>query len=340
MRNGFRPAPLPSFRRTIVMRFLIAVAALTASLAPALAAQNAPVLRGVVRDSLGRPMVGVEVSHKGGKTITDSTGMFRLSPVPLGRLPVRFIRDGIVIGSMTALVTADTTNGVFVDEPPEPVEPSMLYGTVVDSAGAPIRDATVEAVTVFKETRTDSLGRFAFRNLPNRRHILRIRRVGYAPSYAAADLVSGNSARIRVVVRQYAGQNLGLVVVRATRPPGHLRGFLQRAARPSGWGRIIMSEEIVTRNPLQTSDMLLAIPGVKVDYSVRGVGTVRGRGGCLMAVYINGFPAPQTGSIGIDDMVSTNDLTGIEVYNGFAGVPAELMMGGPNNCGTLALWTK
>jgi hypothetical protein len=322
------------------MRQFIPTVALAALLSPALSAQSAPALRGVVRDSLGRPMPGVEVSHKSAKTITDSTGAFRLSPVPLGRVPVRFSREGIVIGAMTALVSSDTSDGVFVDAPAEPVEPSMLYGTVVDSAGQPIRDATVEAVTVLRETRTDSLGRFAFRNLPSRRHILRIRRVGYTPSYAAADLTTGESARIRVVVRQYAGQNLGLVVVRAARPPGHLRGFLQRAAKPSGWGRIIMGDEIVTRNPRQTTDMLLAVAGVRVDQSVRGVGTVYGRGGCLMAVFINGFPAPQTGALSIDDIVAASDLAGIEVYNGIAGVPPEFMLGGPNSCGTLALWTK
>jgi hypothetical protein len=324
----------------MIMRFALSASVLIALLSAPLGGQEAPALRGTVRDSVGRPLAKVEVSHRDARTLTDSLGNFRLTPVPSGRITVRFVRDGMLLGTTIAEVTADTTDGVAVEVIGDSTYPRTLVGRVVDSAGAPVRDATVDVVTALIEMRTDSLGRFAFRNLPSRRHIVRVRRVGFAPSYASADLSDGSSARLRITVRQFAGQNLGLVVVRGGRVRPHLRGFMQRASKPTGWGRMITAEEIEIRGPQRASDILQGIAGVRLNYDRRGMATVTGRGGCLLALFINGFPAPQQPNMGIDSMVSSLDLAGVEVYNGIAGVPGELLMGGPNSCGTLAIWTK
>jgi Carboxypeptidase regulatory-like domain len=323
------------------MRFALPRSVLLALVLSApLAAQEMPALRGTVRDSVGRPMAKVEVSHRDARTLTDSLGNFRLTPVPAGRITVRFVRDGMLLATTIAEVTSDTTDGVAVELIGDSTYPRTLVGRVVDSAGAPVRDATVDVVTALTEMRTDSLGRFAFRNLPARRHIVRVRRLGFAPSYASADLSDGSAARLRITVRQFAGQNLGLVVVRGTRVLPHLRGFMQRASKPSGWGRMITADEIAIRNPQRPSDILRGIAGVQLNYDPRGLATITGRGGCLLALFINGMPAPQQQNMGIDSMVSTLDLAGLEVYNGIAGVPGELLVGGPNSCGTLAIWTK
>jgi Carboxypeptidase regulatory-like domain/TonB-dependent Receptor Plug Domain len=306
-----------------------------------LGAQDAPVLRGYLRDSTGSPLARVDVTHQRVTTRSDSTGYFRLTPVPLGRITVRFVREGVLLGELVANVTADTMSDVQVESVRDRIEPRTLRGSVVDSAGKPVRGATIEVVTADMEARADSLGQFTIRALPARRHIVRVRRVGYSPTFLAVDLSDSSSARVRIVVRQYAGQNLGLVVVRGTRGPAHLQGFLRRAANPSGFGKIITAEQINQRNPLRASDMFQALAGVRVAQGGRnGGGTLLGRGGCVMAVFINGFPAPQRGSQGIDQMLIAQDLAGIEVYNGIGGVPAEFMMGPPNSCGTVAVWTK
>jgi Carboxypeptidase regulatory-like domain/TonB-dependent Receptor Plug Domain len=321
------------------MRTVFAGVALLCS-GVALAAQSAPALSGTVRDSTGRALPDVEVSYKATTTTSDSIGRFVLSPVPLGRITIRFERDGLLLGELEANVTSDTTPSVVVEVIPSRTESRSLLGSVVDSAGAPVRGATIEVMTLQLEQRTDSLGRFAFRNLPARRHIVRVRRVGYSPTFLFADLTDSTSTHARIVVRQFAGQNLGLVVVKATRLPGRMRGFLQRAERRSGWGRIMTEAEITARHPQETTDLLVSIPGVRVNYDSRRSMMVTGRGGCLMAVFINGFPAPQLSGAGINDLVNTLDLAGIEVYNGIAGVPAELTMGPSNPCGTIGFWTK
>ena len=302
---------------------LLCLVALSVSPAAILGAQDAPVLRGTLRDSLGLPMPRVEVSHRQVRTLTDSAGNFRLQPVPTGRITVRFVRDGSLIGEVEANVTSDTMPSV-----------------VVDSSNVPMRDVIVELVTTLAESRTDSLGRFSFRDLPARRHLLRVRRVGYSPTFAAVDLTDNTSKRARIVLRQYAGQNLGLVVVRAVRPMGRMRGFQQRAERRSGWGRILTEKDIAARNPMQATDVFQTIAGLRVNQDRFGRGVLTGRGGCLMAVFINGFPAPQLRGAGIDDMVNVLDLAGVEVYNSQAGVPMELTNGPPNMCGTVGIWTK
>ena len=310
-------------------------------LAAPLVAQDAPVLRGTLRDSTGRPLVGVDVAYLKVSTRTDSAGNFRLTPVPTGRISVRFTRGRSLIGEIEANVTSDTTTGVQVDVLRGPAEPPRtLTGVVVDSGGRPARDATVEVMTAGMDARTDSLGRFTIRNLPARFHFVRVRRVGWAPTFLSVDLTDSVPKRARIVLRQYAGQNLGLVVVRAERPIGRIAAFLQRAEKRSGWGTILTEKDIAARNPIRTSDLFQAIAGVRVGQDRFGRGTITGRGNCLMSLYINGFPAPQQRGAGIDDMVNTLDVVGIEVYNGQAGVPPDLIMGLPNSCGTIGVWTK
>jgi hypothetical protein len=323
------------------MRHLLLLVALAGITALRLQAQPAPAaLSGIVRDSTGQPLQRVEISYRDVRTTSDSGGYFRLAPVPKGRISVRFARDGVQLGVVEANVTADTTPSVQVDVIGDRTEPRTLRGSVVDSTGAPVRDATVDVVTALVDTRTDSLGRFIVRDLPPRRHILRVRRVGYAPTYLAADLTDSTSARIRIVVRQFAGQNLGLVVVRATRSTARLQGFLARADKKSGWGQILTYDDIQARHPLRTSDVFMAMAGVRVNRNAFGSGTLTGRAGCRMAVFVNGFPVPQRAGAGIDEMVAPQDLAGIEVYNGIGGVPSELMAAGGNSCGTVGIWTR
>lgn len=322
------------------MRSTALLLGLLAALGTPMGAQDAPVLRGTLRDSIGRPLARVEVSHGDVRALTDEDGNFRLTPVPMGRIIVRFTKDKRVIGDLEANVTADTTPTVQVDVVSENVEPRTLFGNVVDSSGTPIRRVTVEVITGLVETTTDSLGRFTIRGLPARRHLIRVRRVGFAPTYVAVDLTDNTAKRARIVMRQFAGQNLGLVVVRATMVAPRLRGFVSRAEKKSGWGKFITAQDIELRSPLRTSDLFYAIAGVRVLTQRRGTGTLTGRGGCLLALFINGMYTPQQSGVGIDDMVNTLDLAGIEIYNGIGGVPPELSTGPPNSCGTIGVWTK
>jgi hypothetical protein len=204
----------------------------------------------------------------------------------------------------------------------------------------PVSGASIDVVTALMNAQTDADGRFTIRDLPPRRHLVRVRRVGFAPTFLMADLSDSTSTRARIVMREFAGQVLGTVVVRANRGNARLEGFLTRAEKGNGFGRFITAEQIAQRSPIQSSDLLWTVPGVRVTRTNRGGTMLLGRGGCRMALFINGFPAPQMAGAGLDEMVNPMDLAGIEVYNGQGGVPAELMRGPANACGTVAVWTK
>lgn len=324
------------------LRAVLGLLALCMASASALTGQAIPELRGVVRDSTGRAIPRVEVSSGRAKTLSDSLGAFRLAPVPTGRVTVRFERDGLLLGEVEADVaaTADTTSDVEVLLMLDKTEPRTMYGSVVDSAGRPVRDAVIEVLTAQVETRSDSSGVFTLRKLPPRTHIVRARKVGYTPTFLSINLSDTTSTKARIVMRQFAGQNLGLVVVRATRYPVRMRPFLRRAERRAGWATILTDSQITARHPQRATDLLQGIAGVNVSRDGAGSLMVLGRGGCVMGLFINGFPAPQMSGMAIDDMVNSLDIAGIEVYNGVAGVPADLTMGRQNPCGTIGIWTK
>jgi len=322
------------------MRHCSTILGLLCLVALPLAAQGTPSLRGTIRDSTGRALPRVTVSYKTVRTLSDAEGNFRLTPVPLGRIMVKFARNGLLIGEVEANVTSDTMPDVSVEVTNDPSEPRTLRGSVVDESGRAVPDVPVDVVTALTETRTDSAGQFVVRNLKAQRHIVRVRRVGSQPTYAFADLNEGSGTRLRIVLRQFAGQNLGLVVVRADRVPARLVGFAARAAKPSGWGRIITEAEIRQRSPMMTSDLFQGLAGVRVIRNGIGSGTLLGRGNCRLALFINGFQVQALSGSGIDELVAPQDLAGIEVYNGIGGVPADLMTNTSNPCGTVALWTK
>jgi Carboxypeptidase regulatory-like domain len=304
------------------------------------AAQSAPELRGTVRDSTGRTIPRVEVSSGRTKTLSDENGNFRLAPVPTGRITVRFERDGLLLGEVEANITADTVPDVGVDLLLNKVAPREFFGVVADSMGRALPDVNIEIVGSTLTARTDSMGRFLMQDLPPRLHVVRARKLGYNPSYLTINLSDTTSSRARIVMRQFAGQNLGLVVVKATRYPVRMGPFLRRLERKSGWGTLMSAEDVNARHPQRTTDLFQTIAGVKVNRDAGGSLMVTGRGGCVMALFINGFPAPQLSGSSIDDNVNSLEIAGLEVYNGIAGVPADLTMGPANPCGTIAIWTK
>ena len=163
----------------------------------------------------------------------------------------------------------NTTSAVQIQSLVDKAETRTFLGVVVDSSGTPIRNASVEVLPELAEARTDSAGRFAIRGMPARRHLVRVRRVGYPPLFLSIDLTDNLSKSARIVMRQFAGQNLGLVVVRANRPIGRMAGFMQRAEKRTGWGRIFTAEDIAARNPLLTSDLFRAVAGTERDTTER-----------------------------------------------------------------------
>jgi hypothetical protein len=117
-----------------------------------------------------------------------------------------------------------------------------------------------------------------------------------------------------------------------------LAGYYSRLASPTRLGRFVTRQQIERRHPSFASDLLRGVAGVKViPRVVGGSGMVLLRE-CEPQLYLDGMRV-HLPHVGIDELVTPQDLEGIEVYGSSAEVPVEL--GGSNSiCGAIALWTR
>ncbi len=110
-----------------------------------------------------------------------------------------------------------------------------------------------------------------------------------------------------------------------------------------GMGRYLTRDEIEARNPSFVSDMLLEIPGVRLQAG--GTGTrriVRMRANCPAQIFVDGVlmnPAGYGTAVTVDDVVSPRNVEAIEVYGGLGSVPAAFLNEN-SHCGVVAIWTR
>lgn len=217
-----------------------------------------------------------------------------------------------------------------------------LRGTIVDSAGAPIRDADVGIATLRRLTRTDEKGRFSLGKLPPGRVELSVRRLSYEPHQRRVLVVAGAQDSLRItLVAIPALLNPVNVTKGEIRHRENIEDFYRRMT--GGVGQYIGREDIEKRWGGTPSDMIRTIPGVRLirtatgGYGVRFPNTSLGRFDCAPMIWIDGQRAP-----GMEiDGVTLADLEGIELYKGPSTTPLQFSQGqGSNNCGTIVMWSR
>jgi hypothetical protein len=214
-----------------------------------------------------------------------------------------------------------------------------------ERTGVPVAEASIALVSdsgapLGVRARTDSAGAFALR--ATRPGIVRLRaeRIGYRPALSpAVELREGDeiSVTLRIVPDTLILQPL-VVTANNRQPPGRLGGFYDRMAH-SVAGRFITREEIERRAPINVTDLLRTVAGIRVVPGPRGFGAViRTTEGCAPAVYLDGLRFALMGET-LDHIVDPMSLEGIEVYAHALNVPAEFQGFGPR-CGAIVLWTR
>lgn len=225
-----------------------------------------------------------------------------------------------------------------------PASAQTIEGTLVDEqSGAPVRAGTMSLLSEGNETIdravTDSAGAFVLSAARGGDYRLRAEHAGYSAAVSPAiELRSGDTVRVEF---QLSTQKVVLspLVVKGepSRLSGALRGFYDRA-RQDAFGTFITRQDIESRHPVRTTDLLRTIPGVQLIPTRFGIGaTVRMRGGCAPAFYLDGMRIRLAGMT-IDDLVQPLDLEGIEVYRTGAEVPGEYSFG--SGCGAVLIWTR
>ena len=121
-------------------------------------------------------------------------------------------------------------------------------------------------------------------------------------------------------------------------------GFLAR--QRSGWGTYFGHDEIEKRNPDRLTDILTAVPGIRIARGVGGASIVSdrqtsilggGRGGCAR-LWVDGTEWRLIDPGDADAFISPREIAGLEVYKpGTAPVQFRSM---DDRCVTVIVWTQ
>ena len=270
-----------------------------------------------------------------------ATGIMEMK-VPASQL----VRRDLVLGDSATIAslqrtdaTADTVrhaDSATVRRVPGGAE---LRGSVRGPDGKPMARAQVSVAGTGRSAVTSEAGTFAILELPSGSFGLDVRAVGFSPVRVTVDLLRRRPATVTVTMTERA-QALSSVVVRGQRSRNSrfLQEFAERKRRAAG-GTFYGPAELERRNALYVSDILRTTAGMRVSPG-RGFGNlVRGRAGCVPAVYLDGMPLHE-GANELDLIVRPNDLMAMEVYQALGNLPAQFTGLQANGCGAIALWTK
>jgi hypothetical protein len=230
--------------------------------------------------------------------------------------------------------------------------PYRIVGRIVDPRGNPVYAAEVIAIerdTALRRTRSDSSGRFEIDGLRELEVRLRIRRVGFqAQELTVRVTKAGRTANVFVRMEPSVA-TLERVVVDDTAPDDppnpRLVGFKERVATNS-FGHYVTPEMLAKMRPQHASDALRELPGVITRPAMRSIGNIVRLRGCG----VRGQSAEKIGPLiwldgvrlvgaEIDEVTEGVDIAAMEVYNSFAGVPAQYLDRSAV-CGTILVWTK
>jgi len=236
--------------------------------------------------------------------------------------------------------------------PPRPVD-AQGGGVVVSvfvrdqSTGEAVPDAEISVPRANLQSRSDSLGRALFPNIPRESLLLTVRRIGYEPLTVPIRSATTDTVSVVLLLKPMPQPLLPIVVIDSA-STSRFDEFAYR--RRTRFGRFITGQEIRAAHGSSLSDLFLAkIPGVRIldnpggsaiAYSLRGPMSLHG-GLCQVSVYLDGLRV----SDGSANVVPVELLDGVEYYPpGF--VPVEYRTsgsprgeGGSPACGVLLLWT-
>jgi hypothetical protein len=221
---------------------------------------------------------------------------------------------------------------------------ATLGGRVLNPKGKPINGATiaVEGTVVTANTQPD--GTFQLASVPAGTHVVSVRHVGYDETTLLADL-SSVSTRTVTVTLQPEVATLPTVDVRAeavlVAAAYDRLGFTARTK--AGIGQFVTATQIATRNASTATSLLEGVPGVRAQYTGRGVrlvtsdGTGGAYGGRTCTGYlVDGQSVPRGRTSDDDFLPQPHDIIGIEVYQPGEPIGGRL----PSNCLVIVVWTR
>lgn len=201
-----------------------------------------------------------------------------------------------------------------------------ITGTVRDTAGRALGAVEVRAGEQF--TLTDRDGRFMLANLTGDSVRVLVRRIGYKPAEATMAL-QPNVRRVDVAIRlEPSVVELGTVVVEARRLSTRLMrvGFYQREKIGLG---TYFGPDYLAKHGGSFGSLMSEVPSVAVARRSNGLaipmGPAGGLGGqCPLRVFLDGTYIPWAAQVGLDGVISKDEVLAVEVYPRAAEVPARV----------------
>ncbi len=320
--------------------------------------------------------VGVVPRHVRRVTTTRESGWFALCDVPSpGTLQLQATRGT----DSTDVVEMQVVRGAFarrdlylgvarlvadsVAPPDSPgrrlhVGDGRLSGTVTAAKdGRPLAGAQV-GIVGGAQVRANARGEWTLTDAPSGTRTLETRAVGFYPERQIVDVVDG-AANVRVAMATLSSVLETMKVVSTRNRMENMRAFQQRSR--TGPGRFLNAQDIARHQPLLTSELFLAMPGVYLEVNPDTTGSLAGvmrtsddnaatspevvivmRGTfshrCIPAIFFNGLSMMYLTARDVDSFMSPNEIAGIEVYTAEQAPTqfANLVKG----CGSIAFWTR
>jgi hypothetical protein len=226
-----------------------------------------------------------------------------------------------------------------------------LSGTVrTEGSDAPIGGAQVTVRPAAAGQRamvatTDTLGFFSVRLPEGGGYRLEVTAAGFE-AFLSEEIDVGPAETVTLEIR--LGRDvipLEPIRVAARTTDSRLAGFHER--RLSGaFGRFLTRQDVERSSPPRTTELLRGVGGVSLTPVRRGraaqtgnLVTVRGGFGlCEPALYIDGLRVRQSAESTLDDVLSPQDIEGVEVYS--TGSTAPVQFYDPSACGVILFWTR
>lgn len=249
----------------------------------------------------------------------------------------------------TLLLTIASVALVLVSAPTR-MWAQALTGTVVDSAGRPLREAEVIVNSGVSRTRADSVGRFSVRVPRGGRVEVVVRLVGYRQFVDSVRVPGFGAQRLHVRLERLPPRLATVVTIdRSLCATTALSGFECR--RDSGVGHFRDAGELRAMRPRTWADMLDGMPGLRREGRTGPYGMdwrpAAPPSCCVRELWNGQLPMEVPGAqFQPDEFWKPEDVVAIEYYEQHREVPPQYQrfawwpsqMGQP--CGLIIYWLR
>lgn len=225
--------------------------------------------------------------------------------------------------------------------PAQPSGKGVIRGIVRTDGEATLEGAQLRlrfgSVPVAR-TESDETGSYTFTKVAGGPAWIEARRIGFKPESLPVTVKESEPLVLDIRLTRAATELSAVRVTGRREINGPMAGFYKR--QQTGSGRFFNYNEIARRNPINMTDLLRGVPGIRIEG--RGQQSfVRIRGNrCAPLVVLDG-QALMAGEVDLDAW-DPKSFEGIEVYSGPAAVPVEFQRNQrmSSSCGTIVLWSR